>query len=672
MTRFALAVFAALVLPTATASAADTWMSDLSRSQLTFTSAYGSDPVKGVFKKWSAQIAFDPNDLPHSHLDVTVDTASVDTGVEEQDAALIGAEWFATKMFPQARFVASTIRPGKTHDTFEAAGELTLRGVSKPVTVSFVASREGSELAMKGTATLDRSSFGVGTGQWSREDSVPFRVEVHFDLKARRTGPGVSGSAPLTSTERPASSGLANSSALPAGAPGVASAASATVRSTTAQAAALSGASATAPPATAQAAGSGASATAPAADASAAAAPASADASWRNAAANDYTPTPAFPNQTRAPAPAVPSKFQVQVLTSGLVQPWSLAFLPDGRMLVTERPGRLRIITRDGVQSPPIEGLPTIKTIAAEGLHDVVLDPGFARNRTLYFTYFAPLPNDTPPTLEAWIDWLKLPAGEHEEHPFGYERVARARLSADERRLEDVKVILEGGDRRLVFARDGSLLVAASPPAGGGIPVDEEPQRLGNTYGKVLRIKPDGSIPKDNPFIGRAGVRPEIFAYGLRDVEGATLDPRTGDLWTLEHGPRGGDELNHVRAGKNYGFPLISYGREYSGDLINGGKTAQDGLEQPVYFWTPSIAPSGLLFYTGNLFPAWKGSVFVGAMAGKRLIRLGLDGNRVKTEEALLVERGKRIRDIRQGPDGAVYVLTAEPQGELLRLSPPH
>jgi glucose/arabinose dehydrogenase len=185
-----------------------------------------------------------------------------------------------------------------------------------------------------------------------------------------------------------------------------------------------------------------------------------------------------------------------------------------------------------------------------------------------------------------------------------------------------------------------------------------------------LRIKPDGSIPRNNPFAGREGVRPEIFAYGLRDMEGATLNPRTGLLWTVEHGPRGGDEINIIRAGKNYGFPLISYGREYSGDLINGGKTADTGLEQPVYYWTPSIAPSGLLFYTGKLFPAWTHSLFVGAMAGKRLIRLELDGDRVIAEEPLLVDRGKRIRDIRQGPDGAVYVLTAEPAGELLKLTP--
>ncbi|MEJ1966639.1 MAG: PQQ-dependent sugar dehydrogenase [Gammaproteobacteria bacterium] len=609
-----LSTFAALIAGAPAASAATGWVSDASRSQLGFVSAYSSDPVKGVFNKWSAQIEFDPNDLAHSQIGVDVDTGSVATGVDEQDGALTGSEWLSTKLFPQARFVSKEIRRGQAPGTFDATGELTLRGVTKPVSIAFTASTVGAELAMKGTASIDRSAFSVGTGSWSKADTVPFRVEVHFDLKARRADAG----AAQSSAQR-ADVGTAQASASAAPPP----------------AAAVSSAS-----------------------------------SWRNAAAGEYTPTPAFPNQTRAPPPATPSRFQVRVLTAGLVQPWSLAFLPDGRMLVTERPGRLRIISPDGVQSPPIDGLPPIKTIAAEGLHDVLLDPDFARNRTLYFTYYAPRPNDEPPTLEAWTDWLKLPAGEHEKQPFGFERVAKARLSSDERRLEDVKVILQGGDRRLVFARDGALLVAAAPPAGGGIPVDLEPQRLGNTYGKVLRIKPDGAVPRNNPFVGRKDVRPEIFAYGLRDVEGAALDPRMGDLWTVEHGPRGGDELNLVRAGRNYGFPLISYGREYSGDLINGGKTAQSGLEQPVYFWTPSIAPSGLLFYTGDLFPNWKRSVFVGAMAGKRLIRLELEGNRVTAEEPLLVERGKRIRDIRQGPDGAVYVLTAEAAGELLKLTP--
>ncbi len=384
-----------------------------------------------------------------------------------------------------------------------------------------------------------------------------------------------------------------------------------------------------------------------------------------------YRPAPAFPNQTRAPAPTKSSEFKVDVLAAGLVHPWSLAFLPDGRMLVTERPGRMRIVSRDGTLSPPIEGLPPIKLVAGEGLHDVLLDREFAQNRIVYFTYFAPLADGVlKGEAPAWQAWLELPAGEHEAKTYGYPRLARARLSEDATRLEDVKVILEGADRRIVQLADGSLLVLGAAPAGGLQPVDDEPQRLGNTYGKVLRINADGSIPQDNPWVGKPGTRPEIFALGQRDQEGGALHPRTGELWTVEHGPRGGDELNIVRRGRNYGFPLISYGRNYSGDPIFEGKTVQEGLEQPVYFWTPSIAPSGLLFYTGNLFPEWRNSLFVGGLGSKRLVRLELSGERVVSEEPLLVDRCRRIRDVRQGPDDALYVLTEEQDGELLRITP--
>jgi len=611
------------VLGAATAAtAATSWVSDASRSQLGFTSAYIGEPVRGVFRKWNAQLDFDPNDLAHSKLVVTVDTGSVQTGVEEQDGALIGTDWLSSNVFPQASFATKEIRRGHADGAFEATGDLTLRGITKPVSIAFTASANASELVIRGGATLDRSDFKVGIGPWSTGDSVPLGVQIQFDMVALRAdsagapAPGTAASVQPSASRTPSAARAAPLQSVP------------------------------------ETRGS----SAPSGD---------------STPGDDYTPTPAFANQTRAPAPRTPSSFQAQVLADGLVQPWSLAFLPDGRMLVTERPGRLRIISPDGTKSPPIEGLPPIKTIAAEGLHDVLPDRDFARNRTIYFSYYAPRPNDEPATVQAWIEWLKLPAGEHEKQPFGFERVAKARLSRDERRLEDVQVILEGGNRRLAFARDGSLMVAAAPPAGGGIPVDDEPQRLSNTYGKVLRIERDGSVPRNNPFVGKAGVRPEIYAYGLRDIEGAAIHPRTGTLWTVEHGPRGGDELNIVRAGRNYGFPLISYGREYSGELIHEGRTAQQGLEQPVYYWTPSIAPSGLLFYTGNLFPEWQRSVFVGALAGKRLIRLELERDRVIAEEALLVERGKRIRDVRQGPDGALYVLTAEAAGELLKLIPP-
>ena len=389
-------------------------------------------------------------------------------------------------------------------------------------------------------------------------------------------------------------------------------------------------------------------------------------------AADQYFPAPAFADQTRAPAPAQGSSFKTEVFASGLVHPWSLAFLPDGRMLVTERPGRMRIIDESGRLSEPIAGLPPFVTVAAEGLHDVALDPDFAHNRLIYFSYFGALPGAgaSSPTFKAWVDWLKLSPAERETHKLGVETVARARLSQDGRSLADVKVILQGANRRLVFARDGTLLVTSATPAGVGVLSDDGPLRLDTPYGKVLRIRTDGSPPRDNPFIGRPGARPEVFAVGLRDPEGATLDPGTGDLWTVEHGPRGGDELNHIRAGRNYGYPAISYGREYSEQLIDGGITAKAGLEQPIYFWTPSIAPSGLLFYTGTLFPDWRGDIFAGAMAGHHLMRLVMRGGKVKAEEDLLVERCKRIRDVRQGPEGALYILTDEDAGEVLRLTP--
>ena len=386
-------------------------------------------------------------------------------------------------------------------------------------------------------------------------------------------------------------------------------------------------------------------------------------------AATPYSPKPAWPTQTNAPAPAKPSRFRVEIVASGLNHPWSLAFLPDGRMLVTERPGRMRILSPDGTLSAPIEGLPAIKAFAGEGLHDVKLSPSFARDRTLYFTYFAPLANDKPYLLKDWIAWLSLPAGQHERQPYGYERVARARLSPDGTRLTDVQVVLSGGDRRLAFAADGTLFVTAATPAGGNIPVDMEPQAIGNPYGKVLRIRPDGSIPANNPFAGNKAALPSLYAYGLRDISGAAFDAK-GRLWTSEMGPQGGDEINLIRPGANYGFPLISYGREYSDQLISGGKTAAPGLAQPIYFWTPSATPSGLTFYTGNRFPAWRTSLFVAALSGKRLIRLEMKNDRVATEEALLADRGKRIRDVHQGPDGLLYVLTDENDGEVLRLSP--
>jgi len=385
-------------------------------------------------------------------------------------------------------------------------------------------------------------------------------------------------------------------------------------------------------------------------------------------------PPPAWPTQTRAPEPAQPSKFTLETIASGLSHPWSLQFLPDGRYLVTERPGYIRIVNKDGWMSSPLTGLPAIRTAAERGLHDVALDPDFVRNRTIYFTYFA-APDGQPGGAYPAAEWQKWPAStepQRERTRPGIERLASATISADFTRLENVKTILEGGDRRIAVRPDGTLLVTAASRAGGpDVAIDDLPQQVGVPYGKVLRVNRDGSVPKDNPFSGKAGAYPYLYAVGLRDPEGATISPQSGDLWTVEHGPMGGDELNRIRPGANLGFPTISYGRKYTGEQFTT-KTAQDGLEQPIYWWVPSIGPSGLLFYTGSAFPQWKGNVFVGSMPGRHLVRLVLNaaGDRVVNEESLLADLKWRIRDVKQGPDGALYILTDEDNGRILRLRP--
>jgi glucose/arabinose dehydrogenase len=371
-------------------------------------------------------------------------------------------------------------------------------------------------------------------------------------------------------------------------------------------------------------------------------------------AADTYFPKSAFRGQTRAPTLLSRVSYRVETVAKGLVHPWSLAFLPDGRMLVTEKAGRLRIVSRSGELSSPLDGVPTLAKFpdGDGGVHDVLLDSQFATNRILYFTTYEIVPGQV---IEP----------DNPDQPLkGFGRVMRARLSKDERRLEEMRAVYEGigGARRIALAPDGTLLVTT-------FAIDEAPaQRSSSNESKVLRIHTDGSIPKDNPWVAKPGVKPEIYALGIRDSEGLTFDPTTGMLWEVEHGPRGGDELNVIRSGKNYGYAIISYGREYSGELINGGLTARKGLEQPVYFWTPSIAPSGLLIYHGELFPEWNGDFFIGALAARRLVRLNLKKGRVVAEESLLSERCQRIRDVRQGPEGAIYLLTDEDAGQILRL----
>lgn len=385
-----------------------------------------------------------------------------------------------------------------------------------------------------------------------------------------------------------------------------------------------------------------------------------------SAAPDGYSPIPQWAGQTKAPRVAVSVPYAVEVVSTGIASGYSIEFMPDGRILLVERPGRLRIIDRSGQISAPVAGLPQIYAGGPQGLVGAIADRDFATNRTVYIAYTAPDPNvSSPPALSKVEGPPRLA---------GVLTIARARLSSDSTRLEDVKVLLnaEGIGGRITQARDGTLLISSSIPAGLGIKSEDwpQPQQLDSLMGKMLRINTDGTVPTDNPFVGRPNARAEIFALGLRDDQGLAFHPRTGRLWASEHGPRGGDEINVIDKGKNYGFPLIGYGHDYNGNAINKDRTAQAGMEQPVYYWTPDIAPGGISFYNGKLFPAWQGDLFVAALAGKHLVRLVLQGERVIGEERLLLELDTRIRDVKEGPDGALYVLT-DREGELVRLVPP-
>jgi aldose sugar dehydrogenase len=371
---------------------------------------------------------------------------------------------------------------------------------------------------------------------------------------------------------------------------------------------------------------------------------------------NNPDQKPAFEGQTRAPEQKLNVAFDVVTLVEGLQNPWGMTFLPDGRMLVTEKPGRLRIVTTDGKMSEPVAGLPEVDARGQGGLLDVALDPAYQKNNLIYWSYSQPKENQMNNTA-----------------------VARGRLvDGATPRVENVQVIYEQAPSlastlhfgsRLVWRRDGTLFVTQ-----GDRSITEgrmQAQKMDSLIGKVARINADGSIPKDNPFVGKQGVRPEIWSYGHRNIQGAALHPETGDLWEVEHGTRGGDELNVVRAGRDYGWPTIAYGIEYQGGTITGGIQQQQGMEQPVYYWDPVIAPGGMTFYTGTMFPAWQGSLFIGGLGSQNLVRVTLKGERVVGEERLLQDlqpQRERIRDVNEGPDGALYLLTDSPKGRLLKL----
>ena len=361
---------------------------------------------------------------------------------------------------------------------------------------------------------------------------------------------------------------------------------------------------------------------------------------------------PAFPGQTRACGVESNVGFEVQVLATDLDHPWAVEPLPDGDLLVTERAGHMRIIGANGAVGDPLGGLPAVDARGQGGLLDVALSPDFATDRTLFWSYTEPRQGGNGTS------------------------VARGVLSADRRSLQNVTVIYRAlptydntmhYGSRVVVAPDRTLYITMGERS--DMNMRHHAQELDNHLGKVVRIAMDGAAPADNPFVGQQGAQPHIWTLGHRNIQAAALDER-GRLWTIEHGPRGGDELNLIEAGVNYGWPRQSYGIEYNGSQIAGASTTAPGVRQPVYYWDPVIAPSGAQFYTGSAFPAWRGSLFVGSMGQERLVRLVLENDRVVGEEHLLANRGQRIRDVRQGPDGALYVVTDEDDGELWRIAP--
>jgi glucose/arabinose dehydrogenase len=371
----------------------------------------------------------------------------------------------------------------------------------------------------------------------------------------------------------------------------------------------------------------------------------------------------------------------VETVAQGLVNPWALAFLPDGRKLVTERPGRMRLVTRDGKLSPPLAGVPPVFTFGQGGLLDVVLDRNYEQNQTIYFCYAEP----AEPARSSRIQGVFLSGGVAPSIPSQATAVpnlsartalARAKLlSSAPPALQDVQTIfhqegpLSSGNHfgcRIVQMPDNTLLLAM----GEHFTSRDKAQTLDNDLGKIVRLTPDGDAPKDNPFVGKSGARPEVWSYGHRNPQGLVINPADGTLWEQEHGAMGGDEINVIAPGKNYGWPLVSYGVNYDGSPVGTGKQQMAGVEDPVWHWTPSIAPSGLTFYTGDLFPAWKGNLFNGALKFQLLSRLEIKDGKVVKEERLLQGLNERIRDVRQGPDGALYLLTDNSAGRILRVAP--
>jgi len=355
--------------------------------------------------------------------------------------------------------------------------------------------------------------------------------------------------------------------------------------------------------------------------------------------------------------PSSAGNLSVETIAGGLVHPWSLAFLPDGRMLVTERPGRLRIVTRGGELSRPASGVPRVFAVSQAGLMDVMLDRDYQRNNRIFICYAEP--HDGGGRIA--VAQARLEGA----HPGERGDARLAGLSVIFRQQGPVSQGLNIGCR-MVQAPDGNLFITLGDHFGAM----RDAQKLDNHIGKIVRITADGKVPRDNPFVDTEGALPEIWAYGLRNPEGLAFNPADGKLWEQEHGPMGGDEINIIEKGKNYGWPVVSFGRNYDGSPVGTGKHHAAGMVDPVWHWTPSIAPSGMAFYTGDLFPQWKGSLFNGALKFEYVSRLTLEGEKAVKEERMLGELRERIRDVRQGPDGAIYLLTDNANGRILRVTP--
>jgi glucose/arabinose dehydrogenase len=356
---------------------------------------------------------------------------------------------------------------------------------------------------------------------------------------------------------------------------------------------------------------------------------------------SDYKP--AFPGQTRIGGVKTNTSYSVSILTNSLKRPWGIAILPDGRLLITEKGGVMRIVTTSGEVSEPITGLPEVNASGQGGLLDVAVDPQFNQNRMIFWTFSERTPEGNLTAL------------------------AKGNLSADEKQVENAKVIYRatpayngnlhyGG--RLLIDPSGNLIISTGERS--DLATRPQAQQLNSALGKIIRVTKEGQPAPGNPFIGKEGVRPELYSYGHRNVQGLAFHPQTGDLWESEMGPRGGDEVNRIQPGHNYGWPVIGYGLEYSGQKVGEGITQKDGMEQPVYYWDPVLSPSGITFYTGDQIPEWKDNLFVAGLNSNHIARLVIQNNKVTGEERLLANEGQRFRDVAEGKDGALYAITDE------------